>query len=183
MTTFEFVSVLLSIVVSLAFAHLLTGIARLLRTRIVHPSLPYFGWVGIFLFGCVDYWFSLWQARTMPMWSLAYVLFWLALGAMLYLTVWLVVPTERSAEEELDLTRFHETQRRRFLGAYAVYTSMGLLANLSIGSLESAALVSATQLVMIGAAYIWRDMRVQIVVIGGMYALTAWYALHYVAAL
>ncbi|MFT3726266.1 MAG: hypothetical protein QM759_00365 [Terricaulis sp.] len=183
MTTFEFVSVLLSMVVSLAFAHLLTGIARLLQTKIVNPSLPYIGWIGIFLFGCVDYWFSLWQARTTPVWTMAYVLFFLAVGAMLYLTVWLTVPGERDVAEDIDLTKFHQTHRRKFLGVYAIYTVMGLIANLSIGSLESAALVSAAQLVLIGIAYAWRDERVQLAAIAAMYATTGWYVLHYVAAL
>src|SRR5689334_6509280 len=152
MTTFEFVSVLLSIVVSLAFAHLLTGIARLIQAKVVNPSLPYIGWLGIFLFCCVGYWFSLWQARATAQWSLTYVLFWLALGAVLYLTCWLVVPTESAVEEQIDLSAFFETRRRSFLGAYLVYTAMGLTANLTIGSLASAALVSALQLALVGSA-------------------------------
>lgn len=165
MTTFEFVSVLLSIVVSLAFAHLLTGIARLIQAKVVNPSLPLIGWIGIFLFCCVDYWFSLWQARVAPQWSLFYVLFWLAVGAVLYLTCWLVVPTERAAEDKIDLSQFFESHRRNFLGAYLVYVALGLFANLSIGSLESAALVSVAQLVLVGAAYLMRGPRVQAVVI------------------
>ena len=183
MTTFEFVSVLLSIVVSLAFAHLLTGIARLIQAKIIHPSLAYFGWIGIFLFCCVDYWFSLWQARETPIWSLTYVLFWLALGAVLYLACWLVVPSESAVQEEIDLTSFHENRRRGFLGAFLAYTAMGLLANLTVGSLESAALVSAVQLPLVGAAYLWRDRRVQLAVIIAMYAITAWYAARYVPSL
>jgi hypothetical protein len=183
MSAFEFVSVLLSIVVSLAFAHLLTGIARLIHAKIVHPSLPYVGWIGIFLFCCVDYWFSLWQARTTPVWSLAYVLFWLGLGAALYLTCWLVTPTEAAVEDQIDLTEYHEKRRRGFLGAYFVYTAMGLVANLTIGSLQSAAMVSASQLSLVSAAYIWRGGRVQLAVIIAMYALTTWYALRYVSSL
>lgn len=183
MTTFEFVSVLLSIVVSLAFAHLLTGIARLIQAKVVNPSLPYVGWVGIFLFCCVDYWFSLWQARVTPQWSLTYVLFWLAVGAVLYLTCWLVVPTESAVEDQIDLSKFFETRRRGFLGAYLVYVAMGLFANLSIGSLASAALVSASQLVLVGAAYLWSGPRLQAAVIVAMYCLTAWYAVQYVPSL
>lgn len=183
MTTFEFVSVLLSIVVSLAFAHLLTGIARLIQAKVVNPSLPFMGWIGIFLFCCVDYWFSLWQARAVPHWSLAYVLFWVAVGAVLYLTCWLVVPTESAVEEQFDMSEFFESRRRSFLGAYLVYVGMGLFANLTIGSLASAALVSVSQLVLVGAAYLWRGPVVQAAVIIAMYGLTAWYAVQYISAL
>lgn len=58
MTAFEFVSVLLSIVVSLAFTLILTGTARLIQAKGVRFSLVYALWVGLIVFSCVDYWIS-----------------------------------------------------------------------------------------------------------------------------
>ena len=65
MTTFEFVSVLLSLVVSLALAHVLTGMARMLVAKGMKFSFVLFGWMAVALFDCVDLWFSLWAARDM----------------------------------------------------------------------------------------------------------------------
>lgn len=44
MSTFEFVSVLLSIVISLALAHLLTGVAQALKARKVRFDWVLAGW-------------------------------------------------------------------------------------------------------------------------------------------
>ena len=183
MTTFEFVSVLLSIVVSLAFAHLLTGIARLIQAKVARISWVYVGWMGIFLFCCVDYWFSLWQARATELWSLGYVAFWLLLATALYLTSWLVVPSERAFSERVDLAAFYDENRRNFLGAFFAYTATGLFGNLSVSTLQSAALVSLAFLGLIGAAWFWRDGRVQISVLAVSYVLLGWYAIKYVPAL
>lgn len=183
MTTFEFVSVLLSIVVSLAFAHLLTGIARLIQSKVARISWVYIGWIGIFLFCCVDYWFSLWQARTTALWSLGYVAFWLLLATALYLTSWLVVPSERDTAVRVDLATFYDGNRRNFLGAFFAYIAIGLFGNLTVATLQSAALVSLAFLGLIGAAWLWRDPRVQVSALAGSYLLLGWYAIRYVPAL
>lgn len=91
MSSFEFVSVLLSIVVSLALAHLLTAIARMAQAKRLKLSFPLAGWIGVALFCCIDYWFSFWQARDMDVWSLGYVALWLVLAAALYRMGWLAL--------------------------------------------------------------------------------------------
>ena len=50
MTPFEYVSVLLSIVVSLALAHLLIGIAKMIKVGIRRWSIPLLGWIGLMSF-------------------------------------------------------------------------------------------------------------------------------------
>jgi hypothetical protein len=183
MTTFEFVSVLLSIVVSLAFAHLLTGVARLIQARIAKVSWLYFGWMGLILFSCVDYWFSLWQARLADVWSLVYVVFWLLLATALYLTSWLAVPSERTTSESVDLAAFYNSNRRNFLGAFFAYIAIGLFGNLTVATLQSAALVSLVFMGLIGAAWLWRDSRIQIAALAASYLLIGWYMVTYIPAL
>jgi hypothetical protein len=65
---FTYVSVLLSIVVALALTHLPAGIATLLRVHVTRFSLVHMAWVGILLFACVDYWFSIWGLREAEAW-------------------------------------------------------------------------------------------------------------------
>ena len=54
MTAFELVVIVLSVVISLAFTHLLTGIAQLIRARKVKFSIIHAAWIGQMLFTCVD---------------------------------------------------------------------------------------------------------------------------------
>jgi hypothetical protein len=183
MTTFEFVSVLLSIVVSLAFAHLLTGVARLVQAQGVRFSLVYAGWMGVFLFCCLDYWFSLWQTRGTSVWTLGYVVFWLVLATMLYLATWLVVPTERAVENGIDLSAYHDANRRKYLGALFVYQLLGVAANLSVASLSAAVWFVIPGMASVAAAWLWRDRRVQYAALGVYVIMTAWYASQYVAVL
>lgn len=183
MTTFEYVSVLLSIVVSLAFAHMLAGLARIIQAKLAKLSWVYVGWMGLLAFACVDYWFSLWQARTVDNWSLGYVSFWLLLATVLYLTTWLAVPPENATLEPVDLEAFYVANRRNFLAAFGAYQLIGLFGNLTVATLQSAALVSITFTGLIGAAWLWRDARVQIAALCASYVLVGWYALTYVAQL
>jgi hypothetical protein len=183
MTTFEFVSVLLSIVISLAFAHLLTGVARLVQAKGVRFSPVYAGWLGVFLFCCVDYWFSLWQTRATGVWTLGFVVLWLVLATTLYLAAWLVVPTERAVDDGIDLAAYHEANRRNYLGALFVYQLLGVAANLSVASLSAAVWFVFPGLAALGAAWLWRERRIQWAALGVYVIMTAWYASQYVAVL
>jgi hypothetical protein len=90
MTPFEYVSVLLSMVVSLALAHLLIGITRIIKAGVSRWSIPMLGWIGFMIFLCIDYWFSVWAARNDPVWSLGFVCFLLVLGAVLFVGCWMI---------------------------------------------------------------------------------------------
>lgn len=182
MTTFEFVSVLLSIVVAMAFTHLLAGIARLISARGVKFSLIWAGWIGALLFSCVDYWFSLWEARATQVWSLGYVTFWLVLATLLYLTAWLAVP-EFDAREGIDLAEFHDRNRRKYLAALAAFLVVGNLLNLTIESFRSEVPVSPAFFAVLGVAWLWRDRRVQLGALAAYYGLLTWYALNYIPEL
>lgn len=115
MTTFEFVSVLLSFVVSLALAHLLTGVARMVKASGVKPSVLLFGWMGVALFDCIDLWFSLWHARDTGVWTVPYVLLWLAAATSIYFFIWLIVP--EGEFEGRDLRADFEQTRRNSCSA------------------------------------------------------------------
>lgn len=183
MTTFEYVSVILSVVVSLAFAHLLTGLVRLIHARSIRFSLVYAGWIGLLLFWCVDYWFSVWQLRSSDVWTLGFVAFLLLMATVLYIACGLAVPSESDLEGGNNLAAFHDVNRRRYLGALFAYQVLSIFGNLAIAPLQSAALVNIGQIALVGAAWLWPDRRIQMVAIVVMYLLTGWYASHYVSAL
>lgn len=182
MTTFEYVSVLLAIVISLAFTHLVMGIVRLFQAKGVKVSFVYLGWIGVLLFLCVDYWLSVWHARNADVWTLAFIAFLLVMITVLYATCAFAAP-ESAATDGVNLNEFHRDNRRKYLGALFLYTVLGLAGNFIIASLQLAMLVSAAQLLLIAAAWLWADRRVQIAALLGIYAVTGWYAVTFISVL
>ena len=183
MTAFELVVIVLSVVISLAFTHLLTGIAQMIRARKVKFSIIHAAWIGQMLFTCVDYWLSLWAVRDTEVWSLGYLAFWLAVATSVYLACWLVIPSTSDIRDGIDLQAYHRDNRRRYLGAYAFYYLLGGAINLTIPGMESAALLAFGLVAVLGAAWLWPDRRVQLAVIVVNCAAFTWYGMHYIAVL
>ena len=103
MSTFEYVSVIFSVVVSLAFTHLLAGVVRLIHARGVKFSLVHAAWTALLVFWCVDYWFSVWHLRDAETWTLGFVSFLLLMATVLYIACGLAVPTESELTDSQDL--------------------------------------------------------------------------------
>jgi hypothetical protein len=183
MTPFDYVSVILSVVISLAFTHVLTGIVRLIQARDVKVSLVWAGWIGLMLFWCVDYWFSTWQLHKADVWTLGFVGFLLLMATALYIACGLAMPSEAGHDERIDLQAFHNTNRRRYLAALFGYHGLAIFGNLSIAPLESAALVSVAELAIIAAAWTWNDNRIQAAAVIAMWAVNIWYAWNFIPQL
>jgi len=96
MSSFEFLSVLISVVVGLGIANLLTGIGRLLHRRDeVQISVTFFAWTIFVFFYMVIYWWTVvfgWQ--EWQNWNLLYFLFVLVYGILLYLLSVILFPTD-----------------------------------------------------------------------------------------
>lgn len=181
MTAFEFVSVLLSIVVSLAFTHILTGMARLIQAKRVRFSIVYALWVGLIVFSCVDYWISLWGLRNVTDWPLTLVLFMLSAATVLYLVSWLVVPAE--VDDGIDLVVFHDQNHRKYAGAFGIYMLFGAIANSFIQGFQSAVLLSFVFAALAAVTWLWRSAWVQRLAIGGLYVGLAYYCATYISHL
>jgi len=184
MTPFEYVSVLLSIVISLALTHLLIGITKIIKAGVSRWSIPLIGWIGFLSFLCVDYWFSTWHARAVPVWSLGFVSFLLVLGAALFITCWILVP-EVDVTEPVDLAAHYTFIRRKFLGGLVIYLALGHMANLVLTGFQAWAvkLLGLAQVSLVVIAWAWESPRIQIAVLAAMYLLGVWYALNFIPAL
>lgn len=182
MSTFEFVSVLLSIVVSLALAHLLTAIARMLQAKDLKVSFVLAGWIGVALFTCIDYWFSLWHARETAVWSLGYVFLWLLAATSVYLFAWLVVPEGKL--DGVDLRAYHDESRRKYLPLYGAYVLCGVFINMTIAAFQE--LTSWTVLIWfvpLVVAWIWRNAWAQIAALLAIWLMLAQYAVQFLGSL
>jgi len=182
MTAFEFVSVLLSLVISLAVAHLLTGIAEALKAKKVRFHWVLAGWWLFVFMLCVDYWFSVWRLRDAPAWTLGFVLIWLVLAAITYIAAWLVVP-EKDADGTMDFVAHHEANRRKYLGTLIAWVLGGTIVNGYTPSMEIANLLAPLFVIIFLASIIWKHRLVQIAAIVLSYAGFIYYALNFIPEL
>ena len=70
MSEFEYLSVLISIVVGLGISHLLAGVARLIRRRDeVRFYLPSLLWMGALFLAFIQIWWAIFGSRAMESWT------------------------------------------------------------------------------------------------------------------
>lgn len=120
MSSFEFLSVLISVVVGLGIANVLTGVGRILhKHREISVSITFGAWT-LFIFNyMVIYWWTVvfgWQ--ELQNWNLLLFMFVLTYGILLFLLAVILFPTDvpRSWDPH---SRFIE-MRRWFFGIFVV---------------------------------------------------------------
>lgn len=130
MTIFEYILVLLSVILGLALAQLATGVGELIRSRkAVTWSVPYVLWLVFCFCAILDVWASGWLLRTGARWNLLSVVLLLALSLSIYLAVLWLVPRQVD-ERKIDLGQFMLAERRYFIGILIAYCVLGVLVNL-----------------------------------------------------
>lgn len=132
MSIFEYVMVLVSVVLSLGLAKVLESHAGLLQLKArVKWSATYLVWLALIILFQIDLWASLWLVHTAEVWtwpSIAGAL--LAAMALFYAAV-LAAPRVE-AEETIDLWAFHLANRRWYVGAAAAYGLIGGYLNATV---------------------------------------------------
>jgi hypothetical protein len=125
MVLFDYVMLLVSVVLSLGLARLLETHARLLKRRgQVRWSAVYLAWFAILASMHVDLWATLWSVHSSPHWPWTAVLGFLFQGIALFYGSVLIAP-EADEHETVDLWQFHQENRRRYVSALIVYTLLG----------------------------------------------------------
>jgi len=124
MSIFDYVMLLISVVLSLGLARLLETHARLIkRGAEVRWSAVYLAWFAIVGALHVDLWATLWAVRTTTHWQWTEIMaFFFQAVALFYGSV-LLAPEEST--DTIDLWRFHLENRRRYIPAVIVYTALG----------------------------------------------------------
>ena len=165
MTIFDYVVVLVSVVISLGMARLLENHAHLIRQRgQVRWSATYLVWLVVIFLAHVDVWASLWQLHKTSTWTIAQIGCFLALAISLFYAAVLATPENR-AEGEIDLWRFHLENRRGYLWGLVGYGVVGIYLNLTVlkATFSLASLTTtAPMLSLLVAAIIWRSRWVQV---------------------
>lgn len=120
MTLFDFVTVMVSMILALSLGHLLDGISYLYKTRErVNWYLPHTLWMIGLVLTLVHHWWALWDFRALD-WNYAHFLYVLIAPVTLSFGANLLAP-ERSGDQVADLAQQFERVRKPFAIAMLVY--------------------------------------------------------------
>lgn len=133
MRPFEFVGVIYSVVLGVAIAQLMTGVARLIEERRrVRNYWVHTVWIVVVLLGDLGNWWSMWPVRNAMSWHLVTFLLLIALtGAIFVLTV-LLFPPRPEGSDIVDLRAHYFENSAIFLRGSAVAWALALFCNLSL---------------------------------------------------
>lgn len=186
MTVFEYVMVLVSVILSLGIAKLLENHAELLkRGPAVRWSPTYLLWLVIIFFSHVDLWGSLWMIRDQHVWTLLSLLAVLSAAASLFYAAVLSTP-DLEPGQGVDLWSFHLQNRRRYLTALIGYLILGAVLNMTVmtGHFDVATLTGTLPgIALCLAAIVLRNRWVQIAVPILLAVMTVIYFISYFATL
>lgn len=130
MTPFEFVVILLSILFSIAIAHMLQSVAGLVRGwgRVRFSWLHVVWMLAIFITVLAN-WVSIWELRGIREWTASYMLL-LVLAVLLQYFSCVLVSPEATPDETIDLVAFQQTQGPRYLFAFGLLNTISIPLNL-----------------------------------------------------
>ena len=129
MGPFEYLSVLISIVLGLGITHLLMGFARWVEARsefqVFGPSLA---WAGFLLMVHIQTWWTMFGYRTYEEWTFLQFVTVLAQPILLFLLAVIVFPSSDAKRRDPKENFFH--QRPWFFGFLAALIGVSLLKDL-----------------------------------------------------
>jgi len=136
MTAFEVVFTLVTMITSLAIAHLLNGFASFLRNaRRVRFSLPHALWSWTAFSLVIGNWASTWEMRAVTSWPAWAVLLLVTCNTVQYLFCALVTPV-MPQQGELDLGEFHARSHRGYVASLIVLLLASQALNFTFGGAD-----------------------------------------------
>jgi hypothetical protein len=120
MSLFEFVTVMISMILALTLGQLLSGASFLLRsTKEVRWYAPHTLWVATLGLTLVNHWWALWDFRDLD-WNYASFLYILIAPVLIFLAVGLLAP-DRTDSDSNDMQHQFARVRRPFAALVCAY--------------------------------------------------------------
>ena len=127
MGQFEYLSVLVSIIIGLALTQLLSGSARLIQLRHrVRMHATTLCWMAVLLLVDTQIWWASFERRGSQDWNFFLFLLYLLLPILAFLLSYLVLP-ELGDEDEIDLAANFAGNRGWFFGLLALLPGVSLV--------------------------------------------------------
>lgn len=134
MSEFEFISVLISMVVGLAITHVLGGLAQAVHERRQAPlDQIHMVWTAVVSLNLVLNWWVLFSWREHQVWSFTLFLSLMVWVVALYLPVVFLYPPRKATTEPWGMV--YRTNRQWFLGAFAAFAAADVWATALRGGL------------------------------------------------
>lgn len=154
MTAFEYLAVLISIVLGLGATELLAGVQRLAhaRDRVRFHWLP-LTWAGLVFVALVQWWWAAFGLRHQADWNFFSFLLILLVPVLLYLAAALVLPAEKP-DGWYDLRAHYFGMHRLFFAVIATATLLEMARALRVGDVQAAVLDLAATLLLTSLAVV-----------------------------
>ena len=163
MTPFEYVSVLISIILGLGITLVLTGVAELIRrwSTLTH-FWPYLIWIALVFVLHVHEWWVMYELKTISSWSLPVFLFVILYPILLFILANLLFPTKWS-KKGMDLRSFYFLTYPKFFLCAMALISVAVLSDLMITERTfTDQLVKIALLAVLLVLYLIRPVRVAV---------------------
>ncbi len=161
MSPFEYVTVLISIILGLGIALILTGIAELIRRwkKITH-FWPYLIWIVLVFVLHIYEWWDHYNLRLIASWSLPVFLFVILYPILLFILANLLFPMKWS-KKGIDLKEFYFATYSKFFLWAILLAALAIIQNVVLeGYKLQDQLVQIIVLVAFSSLLIWRTRNV-----------------------
>lgn len=129
MLPFEYVSVIISVVIGLGVSQLLTGVVELVKSRErVRFYWLYLLWVVLTFMGHIFLWWMLWSLRGLKVWNFFSFLLLLSEPMLLYAIAAFMIP-KLSPDAHVDLREYFYDNSRSIFGLDAAFTLVLIVQN------------------------------------------------------
>jgi hypothetical protein len=135
LTTFEYLSVFISIVIGLGVVRVLGGVAKLLDRQESKAYWVHSTWVGYFIFWLPWFWWFEFDWRLQTTWTFPVFFFVVIFAMLFYLAVAVLVPTREADYKDLE-SYFYRVRPRFFVLLTLIYIADVIDAVLKPGNLE-----------------------------------------------
>lgn len=134
MTPFGFVVILLSILFSIAIAHMMESLASLVRAADrVRVSGLHALWMLTVFISVLANWLSVWELRALTAWTAGYILL-LVLAVLVQYVSCVLVSPRVEGQGPIDLREFQRKQGPRYLLAFGFVNGVSVPLNLVTAS-------------------------------------------------
>lgn len=132
MTPFEYVIVLISIILGLGIARVLTGVAEIIkRWNSLTHFWPYLIWIALVFVLHIQEWWATYDLRTVPAWSLPTFLFVILYPILLFILANLLFPT-RWPKKGFDVKEFYFANCQKFFVCVMIFAILSIVQNVII---------------------------------------------------